>query len=810
MFGHMLRDLGYGLRALLARPGFAFVTILTLGLAIGAHTMLFGVVHALLLSPVRGIGAPDRLVEIGRTHGGAGMDTISYPDFADYAQAKSFDGLYAYSLEALNVTGKDDPRRALGLLVSGSYFPTLRVQPALGRMLSPLDDADAAQPVAVASYAAWQKYFDADPAAVGRTVSINGRSFTLAGVAAPGFQGHIAVLAPEFYLPLHARTLLREGSKSLLAERKSLWLMAGGRLRDGVGIAQAGAELATIRQRLDAEYGNDDPKSGIGVAPLRGVPAEVRGPLGAFSGLLFAMVGMILLVACVNVAGLLIARGETRRQEIAVRFALGAGRGRVFFQLFAENLLLAIGAGALGIGLATWWRDLLLRVDLPMPFPISPRIPLDGSVLGFALLLTAATALLFGALPTLRASRQAPATGGALVADRTSNRGSRLRETLVVVQIALTLVLLIGSGLFVRALQRAAAIDVGFDAKHVVSADFDLEPSGYDEDHRARLQTALLERVRAIGGVEQAALATVLPLSFNRLSLGCVHGAGFGEDELCPDVNVVSDGFFATLGMDVRGRVFDTRERADGAKAAVVNETLARRLAPDGDAIGRSFAYGEGKDARTLTIVGVVADGKYASLGEDKQPFLFLPIAQTPMAQASLLVRTAQDSPALARALADAVREVDRTLPVAQTHPLEDTLALSLLPQRIAGLVAGALGVLGLLLAAIGLYGLIAFHVASRTREIGIRLSLGAAPRRVLRDVLWRGGRLVGIGLVAGEAIGVGLAVLVSGLLFGAQPGDALAFAAAGLVLGLVALPACWLPARQAVRIDPAVALRHD
>ncbi len=810
MSGQLLRDLGYGLRGLLARPGFAFVTILTLGLAIGAHTMLFGVVNALLLSPVRGMDAPDRLVEIGRTRGGSGMDTISYPDFIDYSGAKSFDGTYAYSLEALNVTSSGDPRRALGLVVSGSYFPTLRVQPELGRMLSALDDTDAAPPVAVASHAAWHKYFNADPSAIGKAVSINGHAFTLIGVAARSFQGQIAVLAPEFYLPLHQRTLLREGSNSLLDQRKSLWLMAGARLRDGIDIAQAQAELTTIRQRLDAEYGNEDKESGIGVAPLRGIPTEMRGPLGAFSGLLFAMAGMILLVACVNVAGLLIARGETRRQEVAVRFALGASRARVFFQLFAESLLLAIGAGVLGILLSTWWRDLLLHIDLPTPFPISARIPLDGSVLGFALLLTVMTALLFGALPTLRASRQAPATGGALVADRTSNRGSRLREALVVTQIALTLVLLIGSGLFVRALQRAAAIDIGFDPSHVVSTDFDLEPSGYDEARRSRTQQALLERVRVLSDVQDAALAAVLPLSFSRMVLGCVHLAGLADDELCPESNVVSDGYFATLRMPVRGRGFDSRDRADGTKVAVVNETLARRLAPDGDAIGRSFNFGEDADARMLTIVGVVADGKYASLSEDKRPFLFLPLAQSPMARTSLLVRAAQDSPVLTRELADAMREVDRTLPIAQTHPLTDTLALSLLPQRIAGLVAGTLGALGLLLAAIGLYGLIAFHVASRTREIGIRLSLGAAPRRVLRDVFWRGGRLIGIGLLVGEAIGIGVAVLVSGLLFGAQPGDALAFAAAGLVLGLVALPACWLPAKQAVRIDPAVALRHD
>ncbi len=810
MHSHVLADLGHGLRNLLARPGFTFVTVLTLALAIGAHTVLFGIVNALLLAPVSGIGEADRVVEIGRTQSGSGMDSISYPDYLDYAEAKSFDSLYAWSMQPLDVVADGDPRRSLGLLVSGSYFPTLHTTAALGRLLAPADDDAASPPVAVASHAAWRRYFNADPAAVGRTVSLNGHTFTLIGVAAPEFHGHIAVLAPEFYLPMHVLPLLRSDSPNLLTQRTSLWLMAGGRLRDGVDIAQARTELATIRSRLDATYEKKDPAAGIDVAPLRGIPSQLRGPLGAFSGLLFAMVGMILLVACVNVAGLLVARGETRRQEIAVRFALGAGRSRVFFQLFAENLLLAAAAGACGLLLATWWRDLLLRMELPTPIPILPRIPVDGSVLVFALLLTAATALLFGALPALRASRRAPASGGALVARQVAGRSTRLRESLVVVQIALTLVLLIGSGLFARALERAAAIDVGFDPAHVVSVDFDLEPSGYDEARRARTQQALLAQVRTLTDVEGAALAAVLPLSFHRMVLGCVHLAGLAEDELCPDTNVVSDDYFATLRMPVQGRGFDAHDRAGGDGVAVVNAALAQRIAPDGNALGHSFRYGEDKEARTLRVVGIVADGKYASLGEDRQPFLFLPLAQAPSTRTHLLARSRTDVPRLTRTLSDAFHAVDRNLPVAPVYPLADTVAMSLLPQRIAGFVAGALGLLGLLLAAIGLYGLIAFHVASRTHEIGIRQSLGAAPGRILREVLGRGGRLFGIGLLLGEAIGFGLAVLVSGLLFGARVTDALAFAAAGLLLALIALPACYLPARRAVRIEPATALRHD
>lgn len=812
MLQSLLHDLAGGARSLLARPTFTLVAVLTLGLSIGAHTTLFGIVNALLLSPVSGIGQADRLVEIGSTHGGSGLDSISYPDFTDIAATtRTLDSMYAYAIEPLNVSGNGDPRRALGMLVSGAYFSTLRVQPVLGRLLVDTDDDAGAPPAVVASHAAWRKYFGANPALVGQPVSINGRSFTLVGVAAANFHGQLAVVAPDFYFPLHGRTLLREDSHDLFTGRDSQWLLAGGRLRDGVTLAQAQAELATIRQRLDASYARPDAaKAGLGVAWLRGIPAAMRGPLGAFSGLLFVMIGMILLVASINIAGLLIARGERRRQEIAIRLALGASRARVFRQLFTESLLLAFAAGALGLLLAAWWRDLLLRIDLPTPFPITPRIPIDLPVLLFTFALAALTAVLFGALPALRASRAAPATHGNLIDSRNDRRGTRLRETLVVAQITLTLVLLIGSGLFVRALQRTAAIDTGFDAQRVVSMDFDLEPSGYAQDHRARLQTGFLTQVRALADVEHAALAALLPLSFNRMTLGCVALPGEDAHALCPDVNVVSDDFFQTLAMPLRGRGFDATDRADSAAVAVVNESLARRIAGEGEAIGRSFRYGEGEQARTLTVVGIVPDGRYASLGEQRTPFLFLPLAQWPFASTSLIARARHDTPVLQGVLAHALQIADPTLPAAQVHPLQDTFALSLLPQRVAGIVAAALGLLGLLLAAIGLYGLLAFHVASRTREIGIRLSLGAAPRRILREVLARGGRLVGLGLALGSILGLGLAMLVSGLLFGSEYSDALAFAMAAVLIALIAFPACYVPARQAVRVQPVVALRHD
>jgi predicted permease len=787
MLNQVLQDLRYAVRSLIAKPGFTLVAVLTLALGIGANTTLFGIVNALLLSPVRGIGTPEQVVELGRTRAGQGFDTISYPDFRDYAAGTkdSFDGMFAYSLEALNVSSGGEPQRALGFLVSEEYFSTLRTRAFRGRLLAAVDDGDGnSQAVAVASYGAWQKYFGGDEGVVGKAVSVNGRSFTLIGVAAPEFHGHVAVLSPDFYLPLHQRSFLRQDSHDLFGERRSLWLLAGGRLKDGVSVDQAQVELSTIAKRLTTTYPNGDKDAGISIAPLRGVPTSLRGPLIAFSGLLFAMIGAILLVGCVNVAGMLIARGESRRHEIAMRFVLGANRRRIVGQLLAESFLLSALAGVSGILLANWWRGLIVLINLPTPYPVSLDVPLGWPVLVFALVLTFVTAMLFGLLPALRVSSRTPRQSGALSSSQIVGRGTRLRETLVVAQITLTLVLLIGAGLFMRALQRAAAIDVGFDVQHVLSADFDLTPSGYGNDKRAQLQERLLEQVKAIPGVTHAALAALVPLSFSMMDFGCVRGEGRAEHELCPNTNLVTDGFFATLGTSVRGRAIDATDISGGPDVCVVNETLARRLTPNDDAIGRSFAYGEGKEIRTLT--------------------------QWPLASTSVLVKTDLPVAEFSRQMRVTLKALDGSLPAPQVHPLQDTLAMSLLPQRIAGLVAGVLGGLGLLLAAVGLYGLVAFHVASRTREFGLKLALGATPARVLSEVLRRGVWLASIGLLAGTAIGGALSVLISSLLFGADGGDALAFVGAALLLGAVVLFACYLPALRAARTDPMVALRYE
>jgi putative ABC transport system permease protein len=813
MLSILLQDMRHAARQLLARPGFALFAILSLAIGVGAETTLFSAVNAYLFAGVQGVGEAQELVEIGGTRNENGFEPFSYPDFLDYSdRIQASASLFAYRFEPLNVGANGEPQRGIGMLVSGNYFDALQVPPYRGRLLNASDDhGDAAAPVAVATYAAWRKYFHGDDAVIGKVVTLNGRSFTLVGVATPEFHGNIALLNPEFYLPLSERALLKPGMAQALDERASRWLSLGARLAPQVTLAGLERDLSAIAKQLALEYPTSKKSNpGVRVVPLRPIPGEFRGGLLAFSGLLFALISMVLLVACVNVAGMMLARGEARRYEIALRFALGAGRGRIIAQLLVESTLLSIVAGIVGVLLSLWWCNLLGLIQLPTPVPTVLQIPISGTALLFALGCVLATALGFGLLPALRASSRAPGTSDALAGRQTTGRRSRVGASLVVAQIALTLVLLVTGGLFLRAMQRATEIDIGFDAQRVLAADFDLMPSGYEESHQLQLQQSLLERVRTLPGVEQAALAALVPLSLSHMDMGGFHVAGIPEDALTPDINLVSPGYFETLDVKLRGRGFDMHDTKDGPSVCVVNAALAHRLSTDGDVIGHTYDYGEGKEFRHLTVIGIAADGRYTSLAEGDRPFLFLPLTQWPRAETSLVVKTGLATNAFAQQLHGTLRALDASLPEGQVHPMTDFIALSLLPQRLAGLVSLALGVLGLLLAAIGLYGLIAMHIASHTREFGVRLALGASPRRILREVMHRGTRLLGLGLAIGALASLGCAQLIASLLFGAGVGDVSAFAAASILLAAIALFACWLPARRAARIAPMEALRHE
>jgi predicted permease len=802
-----------GARRLLRQPGFSVFAVLTLAIGIAAGVTLFSAIDALLLTPVQGLHDADRLIELSSNTEGRSYESFSAPDYADLAaRARNVADLVAYRYEAMNLATNAEPQRAMGIIVSGNYFTTLGVAAYRGRLLVPDDDRNGAEPVVVASFAAWQKFFGGDANAIGKTASINGRSFTLVGVSAPDFRGTVTLLSPMFFVPLHQLSLLQPAAAQRLDQRTTRWLSLAARLAPGTT-----AELAVEQLSIAAdEIAKVHPRAGhpgkvaIESTPLRGVPGFLRGGLTAFSALLFVLTGLLLLLACTNVASMLLARGEARRPEIALHYVLGATRRRIVTGLVGENLLLSLAAAAVGFALGAAGCRLLARADLPTPVPVSIDIPINAAALLFALACALFCTLAIGLLPALRVSAMTPGANETLAASRSTGTRSRLGASLVVMQIALTMMLLAGGTLFLHALQRAAAIDIGYDAHRVSTADFDLEPSGYAAQRQLALQNEMLERVRGTNGIEEAALARTVPFNLDHLTLGDFQ---VGGETLTPSANLVSARFFAALGTALQGRDFDAHDTVDSAPVGIVNAALARRLAPNGDVLGRSFAFGDdGQTPRPLTVIGIAPNGRYGSLGDVDEPFLFLPLAQAqrPEAHTVLVVHSMLPAEAMSQRLHDVWRTLDPSLPPPSIRPLEQILGLSLLPQKIAGFVSGALGLVGLLLAAIGLYGLISIQVARRTREFGVRLALGASPRRILREVLRRGVRLSALGLVLGVLFAAGGAVLVEELLFGFDLGAVAAIAFAAGVLAATALLASWLPARRAARIQPIEALRYE
>ena len=814
MLRNWMDDFRRGLRQLVQRPGFAIAAMASLALGIGANTILFGVVNALLLQGVPGASEPQRLVEVGRGSPESRFDTFSTPDLEDVAKSvPALSSLFAYHFAPLNVRiAGGDPRRALGFVVSESYFETLGVTAALGRTFAASDAGKLdATPAVVISDKAWRRYFAADPSTIGRTLVLNGASFTVMGVAPASFSGHVAAAEPEFYVPLTLSPLVNASARTLLTSRNSRWLLAGGRLADGATLDQAQQQLDALGERLRRQFPDTHKKTILSVTTLSRLPASVREMVMLFAGVMFALVGLILVLACVNVAGMLIARGESRGGEMAIRAALGASRRRIVRQLFAEGLVLAGLAGVVGVVLAYWGRGLLSLVSIPAPFPIEFTLPLDGRVVAFAALVSIATAVVFAAWPALRLSQRDPRQALAAGGSTGTLARARSRDVLVVAQIAVSLLLLVAAGLFLRSLGRAASVDPGFRAQGVVYADFDLQPAGYDDAKAGRTAEDLLARVRAMPGVESATLGSVLPLSLNRLAFGAVRNPAQPDAWLDADATTVSSDYFKTLGITVRGRDFDANDKRGAEDVAIVNETFAERVIGKKDAIGETFELGEpGDDIRKIRVVGVAGDGKYASLSEDRTSFIFLPNAQRPRQQQNLLVRTRIAPAVLERALRDELAAVDPNLPALSVHALEDVTAVSVLPQRIAGYVASMLGLVGLLLAATGLYGVMAYYVVQRQREIGVRLALGASPESVLREVARRAAWLAGIGMAIGLVLAAVAAQALSSLLFGVTASDALAFLGAALVLAIAAALATIGPAWRAVSIQPSRALRYE
>ena len=816
----LLQDLRYGFRMLWKNPGFTVVAVLSLSIGIGANTTIFSVVNGILLRPLPGISNPARLVDVHATDAAANSSyhSFSYPDYVYYRDhSKALDGLLAYSMAplSLNASG-DQPERVFGMIVSGNYFDVLGARPALGRFfLSEEDATPDTHPVAVISYNLWQKQFAADPTLAGKTVTLNGHTFTIVGVATENFRGTWVGLLPDIWVPTMMQAKASPGRDAL--GRNARWLQVSGRLKDDASVSQAQAELSTLAKQL--EQANPETNQGVGVdvRPASTIPGQLRGSAIGFMGILMAVVGLVLLIACANVAGMFLARAAARRREMAIRLAMGASRSRIVRQLLTESMLLFVIGGTAGVLVAFWATDFLQAFKPDWGMPVSFDFSMDVRVLGFTLLVSLATGLIFGLAPALQASK--PDVVPALKSD-TPGAGahrSRTRSLFVIAQVSISLVLLIGAGLFVRSLQNAGTINPGFNSADVITIPFDLSTQGYDRERGQEFYRQLIERVQTVPGIRAVGMASTVPLAGANRQTG-INIEGFeppaGQRSFYIGTNTVDSRYFQTLEIPVvRGRAFNDADRKDAPRVAVVNETMARKFFSGSDALGKRFTLGPAGDASDsrIEIVGVVKDGKYETLGEDARPYVYFPAQQSYTQQMTLFIRTA---PADAANVVATVRReastLDKNLPLRRVMTMAEQIGFSLIPLRMAAAIVGVLGLLGLLLAAIGIFGIINYSVTQRTREIGIRMALGAQTGDVLRLVIKQGMWLAIIGVGVGLIVALAATRALVSLLYGVSATDPLVFGGMAALLALVAFIASYVPARRATKVDPMIALRYE
>jgi predicted permease len=816
LLGDLMRDVRHGLRTLTAGPGFTAVAVLSLTLGIGANTAIFSLLEAVLLRPMP-VQHPEQIVSVytsdfsSTTHGSS-----SYPDYLDFRQRGSdVIDIAASRFSQVSMKAGDDIEMAFAETVSGNYFPLLGVNATAGRLLGEDDDLPHAPAVAVISHAFWARRFAADPGVVGRTLHLNGQALTIVGVVERAYTGVERGLSMDAWVSIPASKRLAPAPTE---ERGSRVLSLVGRLRPGVSVRQAQAAFDVIAAQLFAAYPQEwrtirGTGRAISVVSERHsrVHPDFGRPVAGFMTLLMAVVGLVLLTACANVASLLLVRGTVRTREIGVRLALGASRGRLVRQLLTESVVLAFLGGAFGLLVAGGAMQVLETFKPPLPLPVELDLKLAPSVLVFTTVLSVATGLLFGLAPALHASRTDIVP--VLKDDGSSGlrRGSRLRSAFVVAQVACSTLLLIGAWLFVRSLQHARAIDVGFDPSNMIVMSLDPALQGYDEPRGRALHDRLLASVGAVPGVSSASLAANVPLVGGSRRVTIIEGyqPQPGEDTQT-FYNIVGPRYFDTMRIPLlRGRSFTEADRLDAPPVVIVNDAFARKYWPNVDPLGRRLSANLWQGP-FREVIGVVRTGKYDTLGEEPRPFYYLPLLQEHQGAVVLHLRTSTDPRSLIAPVRDAIRRVDAAVPVFDAKTMDDQVALARLPARLAGTLLGALGTLALLLAAMGIHGVMAYSVAQRTREFGVRMALGAGARELLTAVIGEGARLTGLGLAIGISAAVALAPFISSLLYGIKPTDVVSFAGATLVLTASAILACYIPARRAVRVNPVIALRYE
>jgi predicted permease len=809
------QDLRYGFRGFLRSPGFTLVAVLSLAIGIGANTTIFSLVNAILLRPLP-VAAPEQLVNVHSTSpDGSSFHSFSYPDYVDYRdQAQAFDGLAAYTINTYSLNTGAQSERIFGIVTSENFFTVMGIRPSQGRFFTAQEDrTTSGEPVAVLSHGYWQRRFGSDPSIVGKTLVLNGHAYSIIGIAPHGFTGPRVAFAPDIYVPMWTQPLALPRLSNWLTNRRAGSLEIVGRLKQGVSLQGAQANLSAIAATLAEQYPDTHKGKGVEVRATNTGLGQMEGAAIGFMSVLMAIVSLVLLIACANVAGLTLSRAALRRKEIAIRTAMGASRLRIIRQLLTESVLLFVLGGTVGLLLASWLTDLMLAFKPPVPFTIELDLGLDWRVFSFTLLVSLITGIIFGLAPAIQASK--PDLLPALKDDTSGGRfsRSRVRSLFVVGQVAISLVLLVSTGLFLRSLGRARALDPGMNPDNVVNAGFDLSIQGYDEAKGQQFYQQLMERVSAMPGVEAAALARNVPLGGSNMEMGISvegHEPPQGRRTHSTDFNVVSPKYFNTLGIHLlRGRDFTDADRKEQASAAIINETFARRYWPGEDAIGKRFFIGQVSDGTPLEVVGVARDGKYRTLGEDPRPYFYMPVGQE--LEMTLHIRTAPGNAAnVVAGLRHEVASLDRSIPLLDVMPLTQAIGTSLIPLKAAATVAGIFGLLGLLLSAIGIFGVVNFSVAQRTREIGIRMALGAQRVDVFKLIIGQGMRLALAGVFIGLLASVAVTRLLASLLYGISATDTLTFLGVALLFSLVALIACYIPARRATRVDPMVALRYE
>jgi len=827
----LFKDIRYALRWMTRSPGFSAVAILSLGLGVGVNTAMFSLVDSLLFRPLP-VTSPDTLVDVFTTGGdGDEYATNSYPDYLDLrAQNTVFSDMLGYSPMMAPLSLGDRSRIALGQVVTSNHFTMLGVQPFLGRLLAPSDDDPGAPRVVVLSHRMWQREFGGDQAIVGKSITLRGLPYAIAGVAPESFTGVVPLLTPELWLPVsHVEEVEPAGisdsvpspiGKTQLERRGSRWMFVKGRLKPGVTAAQAHANVSVIGKQLEATHvqtNRDRRLAAVATEDVRLLVPQAGGPLAISGAALMTIVGLVLLIACANVAGMLLARASARRREISVRLAIGASRARLIQQLLVEGALLGVLGAIAAVALAWAMVQALQGIQLPLPVEVAFDLRIDGRVLTFSVMVAALTGVLAGLLPALKASAPSLVNDlrGETPATKLGSRRFALRDVLVVSQVALTAVLLVVAGLLLRSLGASERADVGFETKGLAAIALDTDMVRYTPERSEEFWRQAQARIGALPDVSSVGLITpTLPFTFN-----------FNQQEMRIDNRTYSEGqrgeiienvavspaYLATLGVPViDGRGIDASDIAGSPDVAVINETMARKFWPNESAVGHTFQTINPTRSRTFRVVGVSRDHQRHGVLEQASPFVYYAEAQRRSRYNFLLARTNGDASTLLNGMRRELLAMEPSLVFMVGSTMEQNLGNSLMPARVGAMLAGAFGGLGTLLAAIGLYGVIAFSVTRRTREIGVRMALGAEPGGVLALVMRQGFTIVAAGLVAGGLLAALAATALRGLLYGITPFDPIAWGFAIAAMLTAAALANFAPARRAMRVDPMTALRIE